>query len=237
MVPLGLLSLGDKAEMMEIKPFLDPDQERAALHKWAYALSLITIFYNLAEGIISVLFGMEDKTIALFGFGVDSFVEVISGLGIWHMVRRMMRNGNEDRDRFERRALKITGSAFYLLTAGLIVTSAAALYQGRKPETTFWGIIVSLVSILSMWLLIHYKVKVGRGLNSQAILADANCTRACLLLSVVLLAASAGYELTGIGWFDSAGALVIAGLAYREGREAFEKAKGNAACCCKGDCN
>ncbi len=203
---------------------------------WAYALALITIFYNIVEGMVSVFFGMEEKAIALFGFGVDSFVEVISGLGIWHMVRRVRKNGDESVDRFERRALKVTGSAFYLLTAGLMITSFAGLYQDHKPDATFWGIVISLISILSMWLLIHYKVKVGRGLQSQAILADAACTKVCVQLSVVLLLASAGYELTGIGWFDSVGALVIAGLSFREGREAFAKAKGSA-CTCSGVCS
>lgn len=216
--------------------FVNQGRDRARLLQWAYALALITVFYNTAEGMVSVFFGMEDKTIALFGFGADSFVEVISGLGIWHMVRRMRRNGDEAADRLERLALKVTGSAFYLLTAGLVITSAAGLYQGHKPDTTFWGIVISLISILSMWLLIHYKVQVGRGLQSQAILADAACTKVCMQLSVVLLLASAGYELTGIGWFDSVGALVIAGLSFREGREAFEKAKGNAACCCNNGC-
>jgi divalent metal cation (Fe/Co/Zn/Cd) transporter len=221
---------------VEINLHVSQDRERGRLLQWAYALALITIFYNSVEGMVSVFFGMEDRTIALFGFGVDSFVEVISGLGIWHMVRRMRRSGDEAVDGFERRALKVTGSAFYLLTAGLIITSAAGLYQDHKPDTTFWGIVISLISILSMWLLIHYKVKVGRGLQSQAILADAACTKVCVQLSVVLLFASAGYELTHIGWLDSVGALVIAGLSFREGREAFEKAKGNTACGCQGSC-
>lgn len=55
----------------------------------ALALSLITIFYNMAEGTVSVYFGLDDETLALFGFGTDSFVEVISGLGIAHMVMRI----------------------------------------------------------------------------------------------------------------------------------------------------
>ena len=88
-----------------------------------------------------------------------------------------------------------------------------------------------------MWLLIHYKVKVGNQLNSEAILSDAACTRACLQLSIVLLIASVGYELTHIGGFDSIGTFVIAGLCYREGKEAFEKAKAKSfACACGGSC-
>jgi divalent metal cation (Fe/Co/Zn/Cd) transporter len=83
-----------------------------------------------------------------------------------------------------------------------------------------------------MWTLIHYKVKIGRQLNSPAILADANCTKACLYLSVVLLIASAGYELTGIGGLDAIGVIMIAGLSFREGRESFLKAKGSTVCTC-----
>jgi len=88
-----------------------------------------------------------------------------------------------------------------------------------------------------MWLLIHYKVKVGNQLKSEAILSDAACTRACLQLSIVLLIASAGYELTHIGGIDSVGTFVIAGLCLREGKEALEKAKAKSfACTCGGSC-
>ncbi len=207
------------------------------LYSLAAALALITIGYNVVEGAVSVFFGLEDGSMSLFGFGVDSFVEVISGVGIWHMVRRIRNNESENPDRFEQRALTITGAGCYVLTAGLAITAAVDLNRGHKPETTFWGIVVSLVSIASMWLLIHYKMKVGKQLNSEAILSDAACSRACLQLSIVLLIASVGYELTHIGGIDSIGTLVIAGLCFREGREAFEKAKAKSfACACGGTC-
>jgi divalent metal cation (Fe/Co/Zn/Cd) transporter len=205
------------------------------LYRAATLLALITIFYNLLEGVVSVWFGAEDETISLFGFGLDSFVEVISGIGIWHMVRRLGKGDPADRDPFEQRALRITGAAFFLLAAGLAATAMISIQQGHHPETTSWGVIISLVSIASMWLLIHYKVKVGKELNSPAILADAACTRTCLQLSVVLLVASVGYLLTGIGWLDAAGTLAIALLSVREGREAFAKARG-LACGCSCSC-
>lgn len=203
------------------------------LHRYANALALFTIFYNLLEGLVSVAMGINDETLALFGFGVDSFIEVISAVGVWHMLRRIRANGGETRDEFEQRALRITGSAFYLLTVGLVVTAGLNLYQQHRPETTLWGIVIALVSISFMWLLIHYKVKVGTALNSPAILADAACSRACLHLSLVLLASSLGYRLTGIGSLDAIGALLIAWLSFKEGREAFDKAKGlSCSCCC-----
>jgi len=212
--------------------FCDKMLRLQALYRTATLLALITIFYNMLEGVVSVWFGAEDETISLFGFGLDSFVEVISGIGIWHMLRRLSAGNPADRDPFERRALQITGGAFYLLAAGLVATAVLSILQGHHPETTRWGIIVSLVSIAAMWLLIHYKVKVGTALNSPAILADAACTRTCLRLSLVLLVASAGYALTGIGWLDAAGTLLIALLSLSEGREAFAKARGLACSCC-----
>lgn len=212
-------------------------QKNNKLYAYASALALITIVYNIIEGVVSVFFGLEDGSMALFGFGVDSFVEVVSGIGIWHMVRRIRNNGNENPDQFEQTALKITGAGFYVLTAGLSITAAINLYREHKPETTFWGIVISVISIATMWLLIHYKVKVGKQLNSEAILSDAACTRACLQLSIVLLIASIGYELTRIGGIDSVGTFVIAGLCVREGKEAFEKAKAKSfACVCGGAC-
>ena len=202
------------------------------LYQKANWLALITIYYNLLEGAVSVFFGFHDETLSLFGFGVDSFVEVISAIGVWHMIHRFRQSMDENLDRFEQRALKITGTAFYLLTVGLIATALYNIYSGHHPESTFWGIVISLISIGSMWALIHFKVKVGTALNSQAILADAGCTRICLILSGVLLAASLIYELTGIGWVDSVGSISMAWLSFREGREAFEKSREIEACCC-----
>lgn len=208
-------------------------QSREQLLSHANLLALFTIFYNLLEGLVSVWLGVSDETLALFGFGVDSFIEVISAVGVWHMLRRIRANGGESRDEFERRALRITGVAFYLLTAGLVATAGLNLYQGHRPETTLWGIVIALVSISFMWALIHYKVKVGTALNSPAILADAACSRACMYLSLVLMGSSLGYALTGIGSLDAIGALLIAWLSFKEGREAFDKAKGlTCSCCC-----
>ncbi|MBT0664270.1 cation transporter [Geobacter pelophilus] len=205
------------------------------LYRTASLLALVTIGYNIFEGVISVLIGATDETLSLFGFGLDSFVEVVSGIGIWHMMRRLQQGEEDRRDEFERRALQITGGSFYVLSVGLLVTAGLSFWEGHQPKTTFWGIIIALVSIFSMWFLIRQKNRVGKELNSAAILADAACTRACLLLSVALLFASIGYELTGIGRMDSLGALFIAWLSWKEGREAFGKARG-VACKCSCSC-
>jgi len=206
---------------------------RQNLYKYAFILAYITIGYNILEGLISIFWGLEDETLSLFGFGVDSFVEVISGVGILHMLIRIKNNNSETRDAFENTALKITGTSFYLLTIGLVISAAYNLFTGHKPDTTFWGIVISLISIVAMSFLIFYKMKVGKLLQSDAIIADANCTKTCLYLSIVLLISSAGYEITNIGGLDSIGALGIAWFSYKEGKEAFEKVKTGKNCSCE----
>jgi divalent metal cation (Fe/Co/Zn/Cd) transporter len=201
-------------------------QVKLNLYKRASLLAQITIFYNLIEGLVSIYFGVADETLSLLGFGIDSFVEVLSGIGIWYMVRRIRYNVDANPSPFEKKALQITGTAFYILGVGLFVTAGINLYQGHRPETTFWGMVIAVISIFTMWALIYFKVKVGRQLNSEAILEDANCTKACLYLSFILLLASVGFELTGIGGIDSIGAVLIAVFSFREGRESFEKSRG-----------
>jgi len=200
----------------------------------AFALSLVSIGYNILEGLVSMYFGAQDETLALFGFGADSFIEVMSAIGIAWMILRIGRNPSSSRSRFEVTALRITGASFYLLTAGLVLGAGVNLILGSRPETTFWGIVISLVSIVTMGGLVWAKRAVGRRLASDPILADANCTLVCIYMSVVLLASSALYALTGLGFLDGLGALGLAWFSFREGREAFEKARGRE-CACEGE--
>ena len=205
---------------------------------WTYALwlALFTIFYNLAEGLVSIFFGISDEALTLFGFGVDSFIEVMSGIGILAMVLRIRQNPEAPRSQFEKTALRITGTAFYLLVIGLAVTAIFNIVTGHKPETTLAGLIISILSIVIMWVLVTGKRRVGRALNSQPILSDANCTMVCIYMSVILLVSSLIYELTGFGFVDSIGALGLMWFSYKEGQEAFEKAAGLEDCCDDENC-
>ena len=204
----------------------------------AFILSIITIAYNVVEGVISVFYGLEDEALSLLGFGTDSFVEVISGIGIAHMVLRMKFSKIENRDKFERLALRITGTGFYILTLGIIIGAIFNIIANNKPETTFPGLIISGISIITMFFLMRYKKHIGVKMNSEAIIADANCTKSCLYLSIVLLVSSGLYEIFEIGYIDILGSLIIAWFVFKEGKEAFYKAKQNKiACCCNNNCN
>lgn len=205
----------------------------AKLYGVALALSIFTITYNVIEGLVATLFGYEDETFALFGFGLDSFIETISGIGIAHMVYRIRWNNHVTHDDFERTALRVTGLAFYALTLVLVGMAITNTLTQHRPETTFWGVVISLISILIMLALMYGKRKVGRQLGSEAILADANCTKVCIYMSLVLLAASGIYELTRFIYADAIGTVGLAYFSATEGKECFVKARSGALCSCE----
>jgi divalent metal cation (Fe/Co/Zn/Cd) transporter len=202
------------------------------LYKIALGFALFTIFYNIAEGLISTYLGYEDESLALFGFGADSFIEVISGIGIAHMIIRIQKKPDSNKDPFERTALKITGFAFYGLVVALVVTSLYNIWSGHKPITTVWGVVISIISIAIMWMLVLGKRNVGKKLNSDPILSDANCTMVCVYMSIILLISSGIYEIWNIPYIDSIGTLALSYFAFKEGKECFEKANSDKYCGC-----
>lgn len=207
--------------------------DKVKLIKYAYALAVFTIVYNIIEGAAAIYFGLEDETLTLFGFGADSFIETISAIGILHMITRIRSNPESSRDKFEITALKITGWCFYGLILILTVSLANNIYTGAEPESTTAGIIISVISICTMYFLIWSKKKIGRELNSQPIISDANCNLVCVYMSFVLLVSGGLFELTGFKYFDALGTIGIIYFSFREGREAFAKANGIHACSCE----
>jgi len=203
------------------------------LYNKAFLLSLFTIFYNIIEGVVSMFFGYSDETLALFGFGVDSFIEVMSGVGIAVMIYRIRQNPESSKTKFEIRALKTTGYAFYLLSTGLLAGIVLNIISLHKPVTTLWGVVISVISIVVMTWLMNAKKGVGKQLDSGPIIADANCTKVCVYMSIVLLFSSLIYELTGFAYADVIGAAGLIYFSVSEGKEAFEKVKGKVDNCCE----
>ena len=172
-----------------------------------------------------MVLGYADETLSLFGFGADSFIEVLSGVGIAIMILRIKQNPDSPKSKFEITALKITGTAFYLLSAGLLAGIVFNIISHHKPETTLWGVIIALVSIAVMFWLMTAKKGIGKKLHSEPIIADANCTKICVYMSLVLLVSSLVYEFTGFAYADAIGAAGLIYLSVNEGKEAFEKIK------------
>jgi divalent metal cation (Fe/Co/Zn/Cd) transporter len=196
-------------------------------------LAIITLIYNLAEGIVATFFGYEDESLALFGFGIDSFIESVSAIGLILMISRIWKHPDRMRADSENLALRITGTSFYLLVVGLIASAVVVILTDHKPQTTVSGVILSVVSIFIMAWLIHAKAKAGRQLNSAAILADAQCSKVCLYMSLILLASAGFYYLTGFKYADVLGAIGLASFAYREAGECFDKISNETHCGCE----
>jgi divalent metal cation (Fe/Co/Zn/Cd) transporter len=224
----SIFDFGDKVN------FVSTPSQASVKRYWQYALWLafFTIFYNLVEGLVSVYFGTHDEALTLFGFGLDSFIEVMSGIGVLAMVIRIRKNKDTSRSQFEQTALRITGIAFYILAVGLAATAIYNFVTGHKPSTTLPGFIISLISIAVMWILVVGKRKVGHSLNSAPILADSNCTLTCIYMSIVLLASSLIYRFTGFGFVDSLGAIGLIYFSVTEGMDAFKRASNLDDDCC-----
>lgn len=221
--------------MFKLDDSVHIDFQNKLLYKKAYAISIFTIVYNIIEGLISMGIGYNDEALTLFGFGVDSFIEVLSGIGIAVMITRIQRNPKSSKSEFEISALKLTGTAFYMLSVGLVIGIILNLLNHHKPETTIWGVIISVISIAVMIWLMNTKKDLGKKLHSEPILADANCTKVCIYMSVILLVSSLIYELTGFLYADILGSIGLIYFSISEGKEAFDKAKGKS-CGCGGEC-
>ena len=171
----------------------------------ALLLSVATIVFNIIEGFVSAVFGAWDESLALFGFGIDSFAEVASSSGVFLMIFRLMNHLSTTRSLAEKRALQITSISFFLISGALLFAGLSSLWTGSTPRTTLSGVIVSLVSIAIMLILVRFKRIVGTTLSSDPIIADARCGEVCIYMSLVLLGSSLLYFLWGIRCADKIG--------------------------------
>jgi divalent metal cation (Fe/Co/Zn/Cd) transporter len=188
------------------------------LHNTALALSYATVAYNLLEGAVAVVFALASRSSALLGFGIDSFVESLSGtVMIWRFSRAA-----ED-ERREPAAIRLVGISLIILAAYVAYEAVTALYYREPPERSPAGVIVAVLSLAVMPTLYVLKRRTARALNSRSLAADAKQTLACLMLSVALLAGTGLHYLTGFWQADPIAALLIAVYLMREGYEAWRE--------------
>jgi|GEM_PF-476804 len=181
------------------------------------------IFYNLIEGFVSVYFGVEESSISLLGFGLDSFVEV----GSASIVLLKLRNVNPDLNLSkERQATLLIGISFLILAFSVFASSGNSLIKNEHPETTIPGILVSLVSLSFMFFLWRSKARLGFAMNSSTVMVDAKCSLACIKLSIILVLGSVIFWISpGLGWIDSVMALVLGIFIAKEGVELIQSSR------------
>ena len=195
--------------------------ERAGLLRYGLLLEYLTVGWNIVEGIIAIAAGVASGSIALVGFGMDSFVESISGVVlVWRL--RVERDGAavERVEQVEHRAERLVGVAFLVLAAYVTFEALSSLIGGEEPDASVVGIVLTAVSIPVMLWLAAAKRRTGEALGSRALIADSKQTRACWYLSVVTLAGLGANAVLGWWWADPLAALGIAVLLLREGLEA-----------------
>lgn len=186
-------------------------------------LEYVTVGWNVVEGLVAVGAGLAAGSIALIGFGFDSFVETISGsILIWRLSAEVSGNLDEEAiERLEQRAERLVGVAFLLLGAFVAFEAVRSLVNRNEAQASPIGIVLTAVSIGVMLWLARAKRQTGEALGSRALIADAQQTYACWYLSVVTLAGLALNAVFGLWWADPVAALGIVFFLVREGIEAL----------------
>ncbi|HEX6686892.1 MAG TPA: cation transporter [Candidatus Limnocylindrales bacterium] len=190
-------------------------ERRALLNRRSLVLAYVTAGYNLLEGVVAVAAGVAATSAALIGFGLDSFIEVSSALVvIWQFRSRLP-------EARERTALKLIAVSFFALAGWITFDSIRHLLGAEQAEVSPIGVGVAAVSVVVMPLLVWAKRRTGRELGSATVVADSVQTLLCTYLSAVLLVGLTLNWAFGWTWADPVAALVIAGVAVKEGVEAW----------------
>ena len=194
----------------------------AALSRGVH-LEYLTIGWNALEAVLGIAIGAFAGSIALFGFGLDSGIEVFSGaVVLWRL--KSDRSGGEDS---ERMALRMVGISFLILAAYILYEAAMALFLKEPPQRTLSGIILASAAVIAMPLLARAKRRVARELGSGAMQADSRQSDFCAYLSAILLLGLLLNATFHLWWADPVAALVMVPLITREGVEALQ----GKACC------
>ncbi|HEX8079587.1 MAG TPA: cation transporter [Jatrophihabitans sp.] len=195
--------------------YVDDPTRRQQLGRRAQLLAGASVAYNLVEAVVAISAGLIAGSIALVGFGLDSIVEVSSGLIILWQFRHPLPESRE------RRALRLMALSFFVLAAYVTFESLRALIVGHEPDPSAVGIGLAAASLVVMPFLSWAQRRTGRSLGSNAVVADSTQTLLCTYLSAVLLAGLLFNATLGWSWADPIAGLVIAAVAVREGFEAW----------------
>jgi divalent metal cation (Fe/Co/Zn/Cd) transporter len=196
--------------------------DRPRLLARALRLEYLTVGWNVAEGVIAIAAAMASGSVALLGFGIDSFVESASGSVLIWRLHAERRAADEERiEQVERRARRLVAASLALLAAYVAWDSITSLFAGERPEPSVVGIALAAVSLVVMWWLAREKRRVGVALGSRAMTADAFQTDACFWLSLFLLLGIGANALFGWWWADPLAALAMTVFIGREALEAW----------------
>ncbi|MDX3264104.1 cation transporter [Streptomyces sp. MI02-2A] len=178
-----------------------------------------TITYNVIEAVVAISAGTMASSTALVGFGLDSIIEVSSAIAVaWQFSARV----HAVREAREKTTLRIVAVSFFALAAYVIVDAVRALVGSGEADRSIPGIALAALSLAIMPFLSAAQRKAGRELGSASAVADSKQTLLCTYLSAVLLVGLVLNATVGWSWADPIAALVIAAIAVKEGRDAWQ---------------
>ena len=196
---------------------------RPGLVRRALRLEYLTVGWNVVEGLIAISAALAAGSVALLGFGIDSFVESASGsILIWRLVAERRTTDEARIEHVERRAQRLVAASLVLLAGYIAWDSVTSLLAGERPQPSLVGIALAIASLSVMGWLARQKRRVATALGSRAMTADAFQTDACFWLSVFRLVGICANALFGFWWADPAAALGMTVFILREAREAWE---------------
>lgn len=188
---------------------------RARLHRRIRWFVAATIAYNIIESIVAIGEGTRVSSTALIGFGLDSVIEVSSAVAVaWQF-------SSPDPEAREKAALRVIAVSFFALAGYVTVEAVRSLAGATEARHSSIGIALTAVSLVIMPALSWAQRRAGRELGSRSAVADSKQTLLCTYLSAVVLAGLVVNSLLGWTWADPIAALILAGVAVNEGREAW----------------
>jgi divalent metal cation (Fe/Co/Zn/Cd) transporter len=199
-----------------------PAVPRGPLLARALRLEYLTVGWNVVEGVIAVATAVAAGSVALMGFGIDSFVESASGsVLIWRLLAERRHASATAIEQSERRAQRLVAVSLFALAAYILGDAVYSLVTGERPEPSRTGIILTSVSLVAMWWLAKAKLRAARALGSRSLESDAFQTTACWWLALAALVGIGLNAALSWWWADPIAAVVISLLIIHEGREAW----------------
>jgi len=185
-------------------------------------LEYLTVGWNVIEGLVAVTVALAAGSVALLGFGIDSFVETASGLIIvWRLLAEQRQADHVRTEAVERRAQRLVAASLVGLAAYIVFDALTTLLDGSRPAPSPVGVALAALSLGVMWWLARAKRRMAIALGSRAMEADAFQTTACWWLSLAVLVGVGLNTAFGLWWADPVAALVIPVFLVREAREAW----------------
>jgi len=219
---------GCGAEPVDVAIRLAPGERAAAVAR-ARLLNRFSLAWNVVEGVIALVAGIAAASVSLIGFGIDSGIEVSAAVILAWRLHQERRGGCMEA--YDRRATRLIAVAFVALAAYVWIEAVGDLVNRSRPEASVPGLLLATVSVILMPWLARAKRALAPALGSQAVVADAQQTSLCALLSAVLIVGIGLNALVGWWWADPVAALVIGALALEAGRRVWRAESLNDTCC------